>query len=161
MSSPSTSLLVDFPSQSQEFQHKSKKIRRSSVHFSALSQMHIIEPIDRPWYTHQDEQQFHDNDQNEMLSYLQTKQAAQDAGVPHKVACPVGLEMQLISYDFIKKRDLTRKMVKAAIHMEQSQFYHEHEYDRQERIAAASIRYSEWSRTQALVNGAFQSFAST
>ena len=122
--------------------------------------MHITEPIDRSWYTRKDEQQFQVNARYEMLSYLRTKQAAQEAGVPVKVTCPVGLEKQLISNNFTKKRVLTRKLVKAAVLMEQARIMsHEHEYDRQERIAAASRKHSEWSRSQALSVGTFQSIA--
>ena len=95
-----------------------------------------------------------------MLSYLRTKQTAQDAGVPLIVSCPIGLEKQLVSKDFSKKRALSRRLVMAAVHMEQqAQFSHEHEHDRQERIAAASIRHSEWSKAQALTIGNFQSTA--
>ena len=159
MSSPSTNLIVNFPTE-QKFRHKPKKTRRGSVKFSTMSQMHVIEPIDRSWYTRKDEQQFHVNARYEMLSYLRTKQAAQEAGVLLDVSCPVGLEKQLISKDFTKKRALTRKLVKAAVHMEQARLSHEHEYDRQERIAAASVRHSEWSRSQALTVGTFQSIAS-
>ena len=159
MSCPSTSLIVDFPSQHEFRQHKSTKAcRQRSVQFSTMSQMHITEPIDRPWYTHQDEQQFRVNSRNEMLSYLRTKLTAQDAGVPLIVSCPFGLEKQLVSKDFSKKRALSRRLVMAAVHMEQqAQYSHEHEYDRQERIAAASIQHSEWSKAQALTIGNFQS----
>ena len=77
------------------------------------------------------------------------------------MSCPVGLEKQLVSHDFTKKRKLTRKLVKATVRMEQARFSNtnEHEYDRQERIAAASIQHSEWSRSQALTIGDFQSIA--
>ena len=124
-----------------------------------MSQLYITEPtIDRSWYTIKDEQQFHENARYEMVSYLRAKQAAQDTGVPLEVLCPVGLEKQLISRDFCKKRAFYRKLVLAAVRMEQRVRYsHEDEYDRQDRIAAASTRYSEWSRSQALMIGSFQS----
>ena len=94
-----------------------------------------------------------------MLLYLRNKKAAEDAGIPYGVMCPVGLE-KLISNDFMKKRELSRKLVKAAVLMEQARIMsHEHEYDRQERIAAASRKHSEWSRSQALSVGTFQSIA--
>ena len=96
-----------------------------------------------------------------MLIYLRNKKAAEDAGKPYDVLCPFGLEKQMISINSTKKQVLARKIVKAAVLMEQARIMsqYEHEYDRQERIAAASMRHSEWSRSQALSIGTFQNIA--
>ena len=160
MSSPRSSLIV--PQSNDNISHKLKKKHRTRrVQLSPISQLYVTTPINRSWYTQSDEQQFQFNSRYEMLIYLRNKKAAEAAGKPYDIMCPFGLEMKLISKNFTKKRVLTRKTVKAAVLMEQARIMsqYEHEYDRQERIAAASMRHSEWSRSQALSIGTFQSIA--
>ena len=162
MSSPRFSLIV--PQSNDNISHKLKKKHRTRrVQISPTAQLNVTTPINRSWYTQSDEQQCKLNARYEMLIYLRNKKAAEAAGKPYDVLCPVGLEMKLllISNNSTKKRVLARKIVKAAVLMEQARVMsqYEHEYVRQERIAAASMRHSEWSRSQALSIGTFQNIA--
>ena len=80
-----------------------------------------------------------------------------DAGAPSDI-CPIGLEQQLISSEYTKKRAITKRLVTLAVLSEQARSVSAGEADgtRWERIAAASRQHSEWSRLQARTIGYFQ-----
>lgn len=74
--------------------------------------------------------------------------------------CPVGLEQQLISSAFTKKRAITKRLVVLAVLTEQTRpVKHDVADDRWERIARASSEHSEWSRAQAQTIGNFQAMS--
>lgn len=91
-----------------------------------------------------------------MISCLRMKIRPDDTA--HKT-CPVGLELKLISRDFCHKRLLAKELVRLAVRVEQERTVYDNDYDRQERIASASMKHSEWSRAQAETLGTFQAMA--
>ena len=72
--------------------------------------------------------------------------------------CIVGLEQQLVSPEFTKKRARTKKLVKYAVLVEQAKINaaYGNTTVKAERIAAAARRHSEWSAEQAKMVGDFQ-----
>ena len=131
-----------------------------TVQFSPTSTLHCFykpqDDISRSWYSSEDEQRFKQQAKEDMISCLRMKIRPDDSA--HKV-CPVGLELKLISRDFCHKRLLAKELVRLAVRVEQEHTIYDNDYDRQERIASASMKHSEWSRSQAETLGTFQAMA--
>ena len=160
-------LIADFPMTSSFPKSKNDtptapKQRRSrmKVRFSPTSTLHYFyKPQDdtsRYWYSSEDEQRFKQQAKEDMISCLRMKIRPDDTA--HKT-CPVGLELKLISRDFCHKRLLAKELVRLAVRVEQERTVYDNDYDRQERIASASMKHSEWSRSQAETVGTFQAMA--
>ena len=121
-----------------------------TVRFSPTSTVHCyFRSQDDTWYSSEDEQRFKQQAKEDRISCLRR----------NLKTCPVGLELKIISTDICKKRILTRELVRLAVRLEQERPHNDDEYDRQERIAAASMKHSEWTRLQAETIGAFQAMA--
>ena len=127
-----------------------KKLKsRMTVRFSPTSTLHCyFKSQDDTWYSSEDEQRFKQQAKEDRISCLRRLKT-----------CPVGLELKIISIDICKKRILTRELVRLAVRLEQERPHNDDEYDRQERIAAASMKHSEWTRLQAEAIGTFQAMA--
>jgi hypothetical protein len=72
--------------------------------------------------------------------------------------CIVGLEQRILSPEFSKKREKTKKLVKYAVLREQSKTDtgDGNSNNKVKRIAEAARRYSEWSVINAKAFGDFQ-----
>ncbi|KAK1741047.1 hypothetical protein QTG54_008299 [Skeletonema marinoi] len=142
-----------------------KKKQRRSVSFQSSSLLFCYGvPEDEPqdWYTGEDEEIFKAEARKELAVFRRMKggfagASGQLAGVHqhHRNLCIVGLEQQLISPEFSRKRARTKKLVKYAVLLEQSKAGTGYG-DKAERIAEAARRYSEWSAAQAKMFGDFQ-----
>ena len=131
--------------------------KRRAVRFSPKSILYCF-PKTREaifWYTHEDELRFKLQAKEDMITCLRMKIKSGSIS-DHDEICPVGLELQLISKDFSKKRRLTKELVWLAVRVEQERPINDNNDDRQNRIAAASIKHSEWSRAQAQTLGTYQ-----
>ena len=132
-----------------------------TVRFSATSTLHCFykpqdEDISGSWYSSEDEHRFKQQAKEDMISCLRMKIRPDDT--IHKT-CPVGLELKLISRDFCHKRLLAKELVRLAVRVEQERTIYDNDYAGQKRIAAASMKHSEWSRAQARTVGTFQAMA--
>jgi hypothetical protein len=148
-----------------------KKSRRS-VSFQSSSTLFCYEiPEGEPqdWYTGEDEDIFKAEAQKELAVFRRMKGGFAFAGASgqsvsdsdpqyQRNMCIVGLEQQLISPEFSKKRKRTKKLVKYAVLREQSKIGtgHGNINNKVERIAQAARRYSEWSAAKAKMFGDFQ-----
>ena len=156
--------IVDLPMTSSFPKSKNAPKQRRSrmkVRFSPTSTLvhYFYKPRDdtsRYWYSSEDEQRFKQQAKEDMISCLRMKIRPDDTA--HKT-CPVGLELKLISRDFCHKRLLAKELVRLAVRVEQERTVYDNDYDRQERIASASMKHSEWSRAQAETVGTFQAMA--
>ena len=176
MSSPSSSsdATVDCPG--TVLGHISKKKKKcngknTTVRFSKYSEMVCFKPSNDTdtsacWYSRNDEQRFKLQAKHDMISHLQktddmslsTSTPSDDVMTPRSY--PVGLEQQLVSSEFTKKRIVTKRLVQLAVRMEQARTNLDDDVDvidtlKQDRIAMASMQYSEWSRHQATAIGTF------
>ena len=160
-------LIVDFPTTSSfpKSKNQTPKKRRSrmTVRFSPTSTLLSYnkpqdEDISGSWYSSEDEHRFKQQAKGDMISCLRMKIRPDDTNTIHKT-CPVGLELKLISRDFCYKRLLAKELVRLAVRVEQGRTIYDNDYDRQKRIASASMKHSEWSRAQARTVGTFQAFA--
>ena len=154
--SNSADLIMDFPRTTT-----SKKKQQRMVRFSTMSAMvcyndRSSDNTTARWYTNEDEQRFRQDNQDEAISYIMHKETRGKNSAP--VICPVGLEQQLISREYAKKRALMKRMAKFTVLREQAQIssHNEHSDDKQDRIATASILCTQWAREQATTIGAFQ-----
>ena len=163
----SNMLIVDFPMTSSfpKSKNQTPKKRRSimTVRFSPTSTLHCFykpqdEDISKSWYSSEDEQRFKQQAKEDTISCLRMKIRSDDTNTIHKT-CPVGLELKLVSPDFRHKRLLSKELVRLAVRVEQERTIYDNDYDRQERIAAASMKHSEWSRAHAETIGTFQALA--
>ena len=142
---------------------KKKKKQRRSVSFqtrSLLFRYSVPEDEPQDWYTSADEDMFKAEARKE-LAVLQGMKGglagATNSQQHNESLCIVGLEQQLISPEFSKKRARTKKLVKYAVLLEQSKIGKGYAYnDKAERIAEAARQYSEWSAAQAKMFGDFQ-----
>eukprot|EP00579_Thalassiosira_antarctica_P018043 CAMPEP_0201935022 /NCGR_PEP_ID=MMETSP0903-20130614/34740_1 /ASSEMBLY_ACC=CAM_ASM_000552 /TAXON_ID=420261 /ORGANISM="Thalassiosira antarctica, Strain CCMP982" /LENGTH=170 /DNA_ID=CAMNT_0048475361 /DNA_START=89 /DNA_END=601 /DNA_ORIENTATION=+ len=76
---------------------------------------------------------------------------------PHKIdMCTVGLEQQLISSEFTKRRVVSKRLVTLVVLREQARPLSHKADDKPERIAKVSRQHSEWSRAQAQTVGSIQ-----
>ena len=152
---------------------KEKKCNRknTTVRFSKYSEMVCFKPSNDTsacWYNRSDEQRFKLQAKHDMISHLQktndmsTHTPSDDVMTPRSY--PVGLEQQLVSSEFTKKRMVTKRLVQLAVRMEQARIYSDDNADndtlKQDRIAMASMQYSEWSRHQATAIGTLHAMAS-
>ena len=129
--------------------------KRRAVRFSPKSILYCF-PKTREeifWYTHEDELRFKLQAKEDMITCLRMKIKS---GSISDHMCPIGLEMQLIK-SFSKKRRLTKELVWLAVRVEQERpIEYDNDYDKQKRVAAASMKHSEWSRAQAQTLGTYQ-----
>ncbi len=149
-----------------------KKKQRLSVSFqprSLLYRYNVPEDEPQEWYTGVDEEIFKKEARKDLAILQRMKGGFNVNGAPGQSArardpqhngneslCIVGLEQQLISPEFSKKRARTKKLVKYAVLLEQSKIESGDGYDKADRIAEAAARYSEWSAAQAKMLGDFQ-----
>lgn len=150
-----------------------KKKQRRSVTFqnrSLLYRYDVPEDESQEWYTGVDEDIFKKEARKDLAIFQRIKggfnlngaagQSAPDPQPQHNEIdslCIVGLEQQLVSPEFSKKRARTKKLVKYAVLLEQSRIdFGGNYYDKADRIAEAAARYSEWSAAQAKMFGDFQ-----
>eukprot|EP00984_Skeletonema_dohrnii_P034525 scaffold33584_cov146-Skeletonema_dohrnii-CCMP3373.AAC.7 len=169
---PSWNCVMDIDSQHVDKRHDCtlpslKKKQRRSVSFQSSSLLFCYGvPEDEPqdWYTGEDEEIFKAEARKELAVFQRMKggfagasgQLASDSE-HHRNLCIVGLEQQLVSPDFSRKRARTKKLVKYAVLLEQSKAGTGYiDSDKAERIAEAARRYSEWSAAQAKMFGDFQ-----
>ena len=146
------------------FKEKKTKQRRS-VSFQTRSLFFRYSvPEDEPqdWYTSADEDMFKAEARAE-LAVLQGMKGGlagdtnSNSQQRNESLCIVGLEQQLISPEFSKKRARMKKLVKYAVLLEQSKIGTGYSHnDKAERIAEAARQYSEWSAAQAKMFGDFQ-----
>mmetsp|Transcript_3024 Transcript_3024/g.4947 ORF Transcript_3024/g.4947 Transcript_3024/m.4947 type:complete len:203 (-) Transcript_3024:150-758(-) len=171
---PSWNCVMDIDSQHVDKRHDHdrtmpslKKKQRRSVSFQSSSLLFCYGvPEDEPqdWYTGEDEEIFKAKARKELAVFRRMKggfagASGQLAGVPqhHRNLCIVGLEQQLISPEFSRKRARTKKLVKYAVLLEQSKIDTGYgDSDKAERISAAARQYSERSAAQAKMFGDFQ-----
>ena len=158
--SNSADLVMDFPRTTT-----SKKKQQRTVRFSTSTMSAMVCYNDRSsdnttahWYTHEDEQQFRQDNQDEAISYTMHKETRGSISNSAPMICPVGLEQQLISREYTKKRALMKRMAKFTVLREQARIssHSEHSDDKHYRIATASILCTQWAREQATTIGAFQ-----
>ena len=110
------------------------------------------------WYTREEEVLFKQSARRDIQRILQTEK---DHNVD-EVLCPVGLEQSLISREHSRKRIMMRSLVQSAVFWEQQWAGADVRATvcrRDEAIAEASTRASEWSRAQAQAIGYFQALA--
>lgn len=155
------------------FMSSLKKKQRRSVSFqprSLLYRYNVPEDEPQEWYTGVDEEIFKKEARKDLAIFQRMKGGFNVNGAPGQSApdpqpqhneidslCIVGLEQQLISPEFSKKRARTKKLVKYAVLLEQSKIEVGDGYnDKADRIAEAATRYSEWSVAQAKMFGDFQ-----
>lgn len=172
-SSDIDSELVDKRQRQGCFMSSLKKKQRRSISFQPTSQLYRYNvPEDEPqeWYTGVDEEVFKKEARKDLTIFQRMKGGFNVNGAPRQSApdpqpqhneidslCIVGLEQQLISPEFSKKRARTKKLVKYAVLLEQSKIDLGDSYnDKADRIAEAATRYSEWSAAQAKMFGDFQ-----
>eukprot|EP01083_Nonionella_stella_P028062 77285_1 len=98
------------------------------------------------WYNADEEQNFKLDARDEMASYLHGT-----------VTCiPFGME-HLQSRKYAQKQAMMKRLVQFVVLSEQTRHIpHEHPYDKQDRIAIASMKRSKWSRVQARAIGIHQ-----
>ncbi len=149
------------------------KKQRRSVSFQPRSLLYRYEvPEDEPqeWYTGVDEDIFKKEARKDLAIFQRMKGGFNVDGAARQSAlnpqpqhneidslCIVGLEQQLISPEFSKKRARTKKLVKYAVLLEQSRVDLGGSVNgKADRIAEAAARYSEWSAAQAKMFGDFQ-----
>jgi hypothetical protein len=141
------------------------EMKHNMVRFAPTAEMFCYQ-ADKPknnddlWYTAENEEAFRQDEKDNMVSFLQLKIMAKKAGMSGSsspISPPFGLEQQLISRQYTKKRAIKKKMVLLAVRHEQSKcLSYEHPEERQDRIALASMRHSKWARDQARAIGIFQ-----
>lgn len=144
---------------------------RSIFSFSPNSTVYCYEVPEgeqQEWYTSADKDLFKAEARLECEVFRRLKkgrfaqgQGELDCSLPQIDLCIVGLEQQLISPEFTRKRVQTKKLVTNAVLMEQARRYgygdSDSDSDKAERIANAARRYSKWSTKQAKIVGEFQS----
>ena len=143
--------------------NKKKKKQRRSVSFQTRSLLFRYDvPEDEPqdWYTDADEDMFKAEAKYdlEILKRMKEGLAGANSQQHNEGLCIVGLEQQLISPEFMKKRARTKKLVNYAVLLEQSKLRNSYcgYSEKAERIAEAARQYSEWSAAQAKMVGDFQ-----
>ena len=113
------------------------------------------------WYSRSDVQRFKLQAKHDMISHLQKTDTTPNDDVMTPRSYPVGLEQQLVSSEFTKKRMVTKRLVQLAVKMEQARTADNVDDTlKQDRIAMASMQYSEWSRHQATAIGTLHALAS-
>mmetsp|Transcript_28214 Transcript_28214/g.67924 ORF Transcript_28214/g.67924 Transcript_28214/m.67924 type:complete len:182 (+) Transcript_28214:209-754(+) len=178
MLSSSPSLIADFP---RERIHKLKQYdthvppyyasegtasrkKRRIVQFSPTSVLHCYDaPEDdgssssTSWYSSEEQHKFKQQSKREIMCFRLMKESGRDikSQLPGDM-CPFGLEQSLISKIYTKKRAITKRLVTLAVVAEQERTLFHTSDDKWERIAAASMQHSQWSRTQAQAIGSFQ-----
>ena len=152
---------------SQDFPYQSL-IPKKRVQFSTISSLYTYQDCQDDlvvssrcrWYSLEDYQRFKQEAKRDRISCLQKKKRKSNGDdIGDDTVCPFGLELQLVSSDFTKKRLIKKALVGLAVREEQERPTNENFIYRQERIAAASRRHSEWSRIQAQAVGAFQAIS--
>lgn len=141
-----------------------KKKPRRSVSFnpnSTLYSYNVPEDDPQDWYTDADEVVMKADARKEVDIFRMMKGGLAAAGLSRhhqRNLCIVGLEQQLVSPEFTKKRARTKKLVKYAVLVEQAKMNtaYGNTTVKAERIAAAARRNSEWSAAQAKMIGDFQ-----
>jgi len=124
--------------------------QRRTVRFATMSQMVYIRKDPKHnagcWYTLEDVTNFKLDARDEMASYLHGT-----------VTCiPFGME-HLQSRKYAQKQAMMKRLVQFVVLSEQTRHIpHEHPYDKQDRIAIASMKHSKWSRVQARAIGIHQ-----
>ena len=151
------------PSLKNNNNNKKKKQQRRSVSFQTRSLLFRYDvPEDEPqdWYTDADEDMFKAEAKYdlEILKRMKEGLAGANSQQHNEGLCIVGLEQQLISREFMKKRARTKKLVNYAVLLEQSKLRNSYcgYSEKAERIAEAARQYSEWSAAQAKMVGDFQ-----
>ena len=121
------------------------------VRFATMSQMIYIHKDPKHdaacWYTSDDELNFKLDARDEMASYLH--------GTGTRMI-PFGME-HLQSRKYAQKQAMMKRLVQFVVLSEQTRHIpHEHPYDKQDRIAIASMKHSKWSRDEARAIGIHQ-----
>jgi hypothetical protein len=159
------------PSLALKSSELNKKKPRRSVSFQSSSTLFCYKiPEDEPqdWYTDEDEEIFKAEARKELAVFRCMKggfafagasgQSVSDPQYQGKM-CIVGLEQQLVSPEFSKKRARTKKLVMYAMLAEQIRTcygFDDANDDKAKRIAEAARQHSEWSAAQAKIFGDFQ-----
>ena len=114
------------------------------------------------WYMPEEKQLFKEQARQESRMLRRMKENGSDlsrmGAISNDMLCPFGLEQQLVSRDFTKKRIITKILVRIDVLTEQARHASSEADDKQERIANASRQHSEWSTAQAQTIGTFQAF---
>ena len=143
-------------------------ISKKRVQFSTISSLYCYQDYQDNlivssrcrWYSLEDYQRFKQEAKRDRISCLQKKKRKSNGDdIGDDTVCPFGLELQLVSSDFNKKRRIQKASVGLSVRAEQERPSNENFIHRQERIAVASRQHSEWARIQAQVVGAFQAIS--
>jgi len=160
------SLIVDFPHMPNATDLHTTKKKRRTVRFSHNSMLHCFEACQDPgtssWFSCMDKQRFKQEAKHEIATFQRMKESGCDINrilSSDSTMCLFGLEQQLVSREFTKKRLITRRLVTLDVLAEQDRHLSCLAEDEQERIAAASRRHSDWSIVQALTIGSFQAMS--
>ena len=137
------------------------KGNHKAVRFSSISVLHCFEaPTNqsgstiKTWHSAEEEDAFKLQTKREIATFRKLKERGLFE-MPTDMS-PVGLEQELISREYTKKRIINKRLGKLAVRAEQARFVPFESLDnRQERIASVS-RQHEWARTQAKTIGLFQ-----
>ena len=143
-------------------------ISKKRVQFSTISSLYCYQDYQDNlivssrcrWYSLEDYQRFKQEAKQDRISCLQKKKRKSNGDdIGDDTVCPFGLELQLVSSDFNKKRRIEKALVGLSVRAEQERPSNENFIHRQERIAVASRQHSEWARIQAQAVGAFQAIS--
>jgi hypothetical protein len=137
-----------------------KKSSRRSGSFQSRATLYCYEIREdelQEWYTDEDKETFKAEARKEVCVFRRIKGgfASAQGQATSGDLCIVGLEQQLVSPEFSKKRVRTKEQVTYAVLAAQAKV----DADcvaKAERIAAAARRHSEWSASKAKMFGNFQ-----
>lgn len=133
-----SNLIVDFPSQ--------------TLQFSDTSTLYVYEDSlsGSSWYSPAEEDLFRIQAKQDIIA-LMTGNGKSNTLTQ---VSSFGLENEIISREYTKKRVLAKRLVRLAVLTEQASPNDAN--IKEERIALVSKKYSKWSRAQALEIGSFQ-----
>lgn len=147
-----------------DIEKKMTRQKSQTVRFSPSSILQVYEaPLNQSggssWYSPQEHRLFKQQKRYEVSILQWKKNIGCDIygnGTFFPDICPVGLEWQLISREFAKMRIEKKRLVTRAVLIEQLRSVTSVVDNKQERIANASRKHSEWSRVQSQAIGSFQ-----
>ena len=134
--------------------------KKTTLSFRSRSTLYCYDvPEDelQEWYTDEDEETFKAEAREEVSIFRRIKGgfASIQGQLTSGDLCIVGLEQQLVSPEFSKKRERTKKLVTYAVLAAQATSDADCA-DKAESIANASKQFSEWSSSKAKMFGDFQ-----
>ena len=158
-SEPLKRMSIDFVNLTHDSPIPSHK-KKTTLSFRSQSTLYCYDvPEDelQDWYTDEDEETFKAEAREEVSIFRRIKGgfASIQGQLTSGDLCIVGLEQQLVSPEFSKKRERTKKLVTYAVLAAQAAPDADCA-DKAERIADASKRFSEWSASKAKMFGDFQ-----